>query len=62
MRVVRKNRWARIMRHMEGVYTAEASGPRGWIIQSDYTNWKKAQEIYRKLSDRSDFKKKRGGR
>lgn len=64
-KIIKKNKWARIwsypktkhrpLRH----YLVEASGPHGWIAQSDYVTRAKALEIYKKLSDRRGFKKKK---
>lgn len=62
-KIIRKNKWARVWsypvtKHMPlRHYLVEASGPHGWISQSDYVTREKAFGIYKRLSDRSDFRK-----
>ena len=56
IRVVKENKWARILslpRSKDSPtkhYLVEASGPRGWIPQSDYVTLKKAIGVYKGLS------------
>ena len=54
VKIVRKNKWARIKSHGNGEYIVEASGPHGWILQSDYVSRDKATDIYKRLSDNKD--------
>lgn len=54
-KVIRKNKWARIKSYDNGKqYVVEASGPHGWIAQSDYVSRGKALAIYKGLSKRRE--------
>jgi hypothetical protein len=57
-KIIKKNKWARIVSFPKTAnfplkhYVVEASGPYGWILQSDYVTRAKAQGIYKGLSKR----------
>jgi hypothetical protein len=53
-RIIKKNKWARIKSENRGeYYLVEASGPHGWIAQSDYSTKQNAERIYKRLSSRT---------
>jgi hypothetical protein len=48
--VVKENKWARIRSVGQGLFITDASGPVGWVPQTDYADKAKAEEVFDFLS------------